>query len=83
MRLQPHLHTHPRQTHPHTDAAAVERAYLQSLCFAGWLVGHVLLALHMRTADQPVLLRVGGWAHAFECVYLFIDRTLTSTITDT
>ena len=38
--------------------AVDSRLYFQSLCFAGWLVGHVLLALHMRTAEQPVVVKV-------------------------
>ena len=72
-----HIHT-STQTPPHTDAAAVERAYFQSLCFAGWLVGHVLLALHMRTADQPVLLRV-GWCDASPSVYQPVYRSTRHT----
>lgn len=63
-----HAYQHPRPT----DAAAIERAYFQSLCFAGWLVGHVLLALHMRTADQPVLLKVSVFTHICMCVCMCV-----------
>ena len=38
-----------------TSWQGAEAAHAQSLAFATWMVGHVLLALHMRSERQPLL----------------------------
>lgn len=53
---------------------------LQSLCFATWLVAHVLLALNMRTYTQPIVIK-GLWSNPIMVVWVLAVLLAITIIT--